>query len=129
GGKLTTYRLMAKQTVNTVVKALASVQPDRKFGKCKTGEMLLAGWVPGDGVSSIMRMHTEVAMETPFDLDDDTANYLPTAYGAFTGELLSMIAQDRRRNLRTKLCPDHPYIAVQVVYAVRYEAAKTIEDV
>jgi glycerol-3-phosphate dehydrogenase len=127
GGKLTTYRRMAKETVDHVVEALRETDADRKIGKCVTAKMPLSGWSFGENANDGIRTLEGVAHQD-LGLDADIAHYLPTVYGKNTEALLGLIVGDQR-DLTYRLSANHPHIAAQVVFAVRFEAAKTIEDV
>ena len=60
-------------------------------------------------------------------LSGQTASYLPTAYGAQTEAILALVADDA--SLAEPISGSHSYIMAQVVYAVRSEAARTLDDV
>jgi len=126
GGKLTTYRRMAKSTIDLVVKRLKRLDNKRKFGACKTASLPLGGWQRGDDVAGCVRVYQQIGRE--LGLSEQTACYLPTVYGLNVKDVLALVREDRR-NLGQKLCLEHPYIAAQVVYAVRHEAALNLDDV
>jgi glycerol-3-phosphate dehydrogenase len=125
GGKLTTYRPMAKETVDMVVENLLLEQPKRRIGACSTDKLVLGGWEDAK-VRKLTRAFEELGWDA-LGLEVDTASYLPTVYGARTGAVLSLIQADPR--LADKISPDHPYIFAQVVYAARHEMARTVDDV
>jgi len=54
GGKLTTYRLMAEQTVDRIVKWLERGQGNGAFGRCRTAEEPLLPPAQTAGLSSIL---------------------------------------------------------------------------
>jgi glycerol-3-phosphate dehydrogenase len=126
GGKLTTYRRMAQSTVDVVVKSLPTVERSTTIQPCKTAELYLGGWVYGDDVPGICLVYRQMAHT--LGLDKDTQDYLPTVYGKRVRDILVLMARDPRQ-LGRKLGLGHPYIAAQVVYAVRQEGALTLEDV
>jgi glycerol-3-phosphate dehydrogenase len=54
GGKLTTYRLMAEETVDQIVRHLERGEPQRKFSSCRTAEEPLLPTDQTNGVSGIV---------------------------------------------------------------------------
>lgn len=125
GGKLTTARIMAEDTGDLVVKALLRQDPMRDIPRSRTDRIMLGGWNLSDNVPQRMLESEKVALW--IGLTAETAKYLPTVYGAATSQVL-MLAQ-AQKELRQLIAADHPYILAQVIYAVREEAARTIDDV
>lgn len=125
GGKLTTYRPMASETVDVAVRALRIQNPWRSIPKSCTDKLMLGGWHNADAVDRRTSMFVDMA--TVLGLSDNTANYLPTAYGAATSAVLELAIDDP--SLREPISAAHPYILAQVVYAVRHESAQTLDDV
>lgn len=101
GGKWTTYRKMAEDTVDQVL--LLGGFPDRP---CATAALQLHGW---------RSPHADA-------LPDDLA-----VYGSEADALLQEMQADPQ--LGALLHPDLPYRFVSVVWAARHEMARTIEDV
>lgn len=99
GGKWTTYRKMAQDTVNRAW--MVGGMPERK---CGTQTMPIHGYVKN----------------TNFDLPD----YF---YGSDRGLISAMIQLNT--DLAEPLHPDYEFTAAQVVWAVRHEMARTVEDV
>jgi glycerol-3-phosphate dehydrogenase len=136
GGKLTTYRPMAEETVDLAVRSLLVQDPTRKIAPSSTHEIMLGGWLSGGGCVPMAPLHLaavrslisvfEVAARA-LGLSSETASYLPTAYGANTEAVLTLVAEDS--SLGEPVSGSHPYILAQVVYAVRSEAARTLDDV
>jgi glycerol-3-phosphate dehydrogenase len=104
GGKLTTYREMAEDTVDEVGRVLG-----RKI-RCKTRSLLLVG---ADGYR-----------ESP---PGSREGRLGDRYGSRAGEIDALIADDP--TLREPLVPGLPYERAEAVYAVRHEMATTLIDV
>jgi glycerol-3-phosphate dehydrogenase len=98
GGKWTTYRHMAEDTIDRAAE-LANL-PRRP---CPTATLRLHGWL-------------EQRLDPPFDV-----------YGADAPALIGLLAE--RREWRQKLHPNLPYLAGEVIWAARYELARTVEDV
>lgn len=125
GGKLTTYRRMARQAVDVIAKRLAPANHARKLGPCITDRLMLGGWQPGDDVAGLISASWQAALD--LGLQEDTAEYLPAVYGKRAGEVLSLVKANGR--LGERLSAAHPYIAAQVLYAVWAEGARTLDDV
>jgi glycerol-3-phosphate dehydrogenase len=98
GGKWTTYRHMAEDTVDR-----AAVVADLPRRPCPTRELKLHGYL-------------NARLQPPFDV-----------YGADTPALIALLSE--RPEWRQKLHPNLPYLAGEVVWAARYELARTVEDV
>jgi glycerol-3-phosphate dehydrogenase len=99
GGKLTTYRKMAEDTTNAVVKTLG-----RRAG-CRTKKLTLVGQ---DGPAP----------------DDE---HLARRYGTFAADVLRL--DDDAPDLATPLVAGLPYRKAEAIYAVREEMATTLDDV
>ena len=102
GGKWTTYRKMAEDAVNTAVEVAAL--PERT---CVTRDLRLHG-----GASEF----TGASSEPPW-----------SAYGS-DAEKLQLLARENIEWNR-RLHPRLPYVATEVVWAARFEMARTVEDV
>jgi glycerol-3-phosphate dehydrogenase len=104
GGKLTTYREMAEDTVDEVVRRLPGLP--RAARRCRTARLRLLG---ADG--SAPRASTHLA----------------DRYGSLAGEVLALVAEDP--TLGEPLVEGLPYLRAEAVYAVRHEMATTVDDV
>ncbi len=103
GGKWTTYRRMGEDTIN--VAAQAGGLPSRPS---RTADLRLHGWV---------------APEEPERLQRDALS----VYGSDRALIEQMAAE--KPELRERLHARLPYRASEVVWAVRNEMARTVEDV
>jgi glycerol-3-phosphate dehydrogenase len=109
GGKLTTFRRMAKQVVDRLVER------DGRDAPCRTQEIPLG-------------MATEVDELPAVDgVDDDTRALLARRYGYFANEVLSLAAQTPE--LRLRIVPDLPDLMAEVIVAARFEQALSLGDV
>jgi glycerol-3-phosphate dehydrogenase len=99
GGKWTTYRKMAQDTVDHA--AVLGGLPERP---CPTEELRLHG----------------------FDLESERHGDL-AHYGADAPAILALAERDA--GLRARLHPRLPYLEAEVVWAARAEMARTVEDV
>jgi glycerol-3-phosphate dehydrogenase len=116
GGKLTTYRRMAKDVVDRIVE-----RDDRK-ARCRTDEISLTG------TRSYVELLAETtAAATALGLDPEVAPTLVRQSGESASDVLSLVAADS--SLGRTLSPSAPHIAAEVVHAARREGAVTLEDV
>ncbi len=104
GGKLTTYREMAEDAVDTVLERL-----DRT-ARGRTKRLRLLGAAGYD----------EPPVGTP-------AHHLGGRYGTLAGEVEALVADDAA--LGDPLVPGLPYVRAEAVYAARHEMATTLIDV
>jgi glycerol-3-phosphate dehydrogenase len=104
GGKFTTYRQMAEDTVDVVVRRLG------RRDRCRTRRLRLLG---GDGFE-------------PLPLDHPDAR-LAGRYGTELAEVKALIALDA--GLAAPLVPGLRYLRAEAVHAVRHEMATTLVDV
>jgi glycerol-3-phosphate dehydrogenase len=115
GGKWTSYRRMAEDTVD---------RADSLFGfnlrrPCVTEKLKVLGsrgYVPG--------AHAELARE--YAVSEELAAALYTTYG---DEACAVLQVARETGFTEPLHPDHPYIGAEVVYQVRHEMASHVSDV
>jgi glycerol-3-phosphate dehydrogenase len=129
GGKLTTYRRMAREAVNKTLDLLEDIG-DLDRGTVKkesTKRRPLPGAVGLDpatleGVAMIGRRLMEER-----GLDVDTATHLCGVYGSRALELGAMIAEDR--SLGERIDRELPYVWAEVDFAAKRDLARTVEDV
>ncbi len=107
GGKLTTYRRMAADTVDAVFTVLGS-RPTRS----PTRRLRLIGAPIGHDVSPP---------------SDPTIAHLRGRYGTEAPAVLAVTEEDS--SLRERLSEALPYLRAEVVFAARHEMACTVEDV
>ena len=104
GGKLTTYREMAHDTIDAVVVRLGVK------ARCRTRNLPLLG-----------------AKGFRAQPAGSAAAHLDGRYGALAGEVQRLVATDA--HLGRPLVPGLPYLRAEAVYAVRAEMAITLDDV
>ena len=114
GGKLTTYRSMASEVVDTVQRLLALPRT-----ACRTSKEPLAG---GD-VGNVPRA---IADATRVTEDGVVAERLVHAHGSAWREVWALCAQDA--SLRARVAPERPYMLGELRYAVAHEMARTLGD-
>jgi len=99
GGKWTTYRKMAEDTVNAAIA--------------------IAGLLPQKCVTANLPIHGNIA-------DVDRSNYL-YVYGSDRPALSGLLIENP--DWSQKLHPDFDFTQAEVIWAVRNEMARTVEDV
>jgi len=108
GGKLTTYRRIALETLDRLRRELGLHRLDRH------------PWsLPG--ATGLERV------SLPFDLEPDVQTHLLHLYGSLAPEVLAPAVEDP--SLLERLHPGGPDIAAQVRYAATHEWARNAEDV
>jgi glycerol-3-phosphate dehydrogenase len=115
GGKLTTYRRMAADTVDAVVDQLGD-----KKARSRTKKLPLRGAVGVEALSA-------PGAAARFGLDDALLDHLAKRYGTEARTIAAMITADR--SLAEPLIASLPYVRAEAVYAARYEMAQNLEDV
>jgi len=112
GGKLTTYREMAADTVDVVLASLDDRVVTRVAKRCRTKSLRLRG---AEGY--------EAAAQS----DDPLSVHLAERYGGEARTLHAMIEADT--SLGEPLVEGLPYVRAEAVYAARYEMARNVDDV
>jgi len=129
GGKLTTYRRMARETVHKTLELLADIGGDE--GMAVTRTTTKDRPLPGaagiespdlEGVAAIGRR-----LMAEHKLDVDTATHLCGVYGMRALEIGESIAKDR--TLGKRLDPELPYVWAEIDFAAKRDLARTLEDV
>ncbi|HKA93289.1 MAG TPA: glycerol-3-phosphate dehydrogenase/oxidase [Acidimicrobiia bacterium] len=107
GGKLTTYRRMAADTVNEVDRLLA------KRRRCRTKRLRLLG---------------AGGYEPPAETNEPSRHeHLAVRYGTEAALVEALVEDDR--TLAEPLVPGLPYLKAEAVHAARREMARTLDDV
>jgi glycerol-3-phosphate dehydrogenase len=117
GGKLTTYRLMAKDVIDVAVGDFP-----REVPPSVTDQVPLLG---ADGLAAVRAGTRRLAED--YGVSVPVVKHLISRYGALAEELLSLIRADK--SLGRPLCAGYPYLRAEVVYAVTHEGALHVEDV
>jgi glycerol-3-phosphate dehydrogenase len=121
GGKLTTYRKMAEDTVDAVAAQLG-----RRSLRCATKDLRLRGAGQTSRVPA-RRVDIRDGEPEPPDHATATAAHLAGRYGSETPEVLALA--DGRPELLDPLVEGLHYLQVEAVYAVRHEMAGSVADV
>ncbi|MBT0552063.1 glycerol-3-phosphate dehydrogenase/oxidase [Riemerella anatipestifer] len=102
GGKWTTYRKMAEDTIDEALKVHSGIEKK----PCNTEHLSIHGNIPAEKV--------------------DMSNHL-YVYGSDIPHIQKLMNEDGR--LSEKLHKDYPYTLAEVYWAVHQEMAQTVEDV
>ena len=105
GGKWTTYRKMAEDTVDEIARQIPGL------AKCRTQSLALHG-------APVKKATTG---------ESSRQKYLFHRFGSFADQVDKLIADDER--LGERIVPTLPYVMAEVVYAARFEMAQTLDDV
>jgi glycerol-3-phosphate dehydrogenase len=122
GGKLTTYREMAEDTVDTVIEQIGGRLNGRVSRRTRTKKLPLRG---AAGYHEVHDTAGEAAGST--GLDPTTVVHLADRYGGEARTIVAMVEHDA--SLGERLHPAHPYLRAEPVYAARYEMATSVDDV
>lgn len=117
GGKYTTYRVMAADTIDAV-----GIDQDLDLPASRTASVPLIGAV---GYHKVRSEAKKLSQDTGLSLK--VIDHLISRHGDRVGEILELISVDPE--LAEPLASDHPYLRAEVVHAVRSEAALHLEDV
>jgi len=129
GGKLTTYRRMAKEAVRKAVKWLKANAEGFGNGLDKAGtkERPLPGAQGLDDPTLDAVAKIGQRMIEEHGLDGDTAAHLCGVYGVRATIIADAIVADRR--LGDRINADCPYVWAEIDFAVEHDLARTIDDV
>jgi glycerol-3-phosphate dehydrogenase len=118
GGKWTTYRHMAEDTIDTVMKILGRSE------RSKTSDILLVG-------AHGYRPLGYLQLIQHFGLATDVAKHLYKSYGDRALNVLMCANPSDKRwpILGRRLSESYPFIEAEVRYAVRYEYAQRVSDI
>ena len=111
GGKWTTYRLMAKDTIDDVCKIL------NINTLCKTEAQILAG-------AENYNFENWKNLVAEFSVAEDVAQHLIKKYGSRA----SVVLAENTPLMRTRLAENYPYLAAEIAYVAKEEMACTLRD-
>ncbi|HLI70179.1 MAG TPA: glycerol-3-phosphate dehydrogenase/oxidase [Ktedonobacteraceae bacterium] len=117
GGKLTTYRRMAQDTVDVLNRRDGSKQPPHP-----TANLPLQGSAGWPATQRELESRGKM-----LGLADPILIHLGNHYGSAAHEILDLLQEDP--TLGTRLIDDLPYIRAEVIYACRQEMALTPDDI
>uniref|UniRef100_A0A3Q1CAL3 Glycerol-3-phosphate dehydrogenase, mitochondrial n=1 Tax=Amphiprion ocellaris TaxID=80972 RepID=A0A3Q1CAL3_AMPOC len=117
GGKWTTYRSMAEETLDAAVKALGL-----SAESCKTVGLMLEGakgWTPT----------LYIRLVQDYGLENEVAQHLASTYGgkAFDVAKMAQVTGQRWPIVGKRLVSEFPYIEGEVLYAIKEYACTAID--
>ncbi|NLA35291.1 MAG: hypothetical protein GX868_06340, partial [Actinobacteria bacterium] len=118
GGKLTTYRHMAADTVDAVVNDVLGARAPEGAKKCVTKKVRLRG---ADGYDSV------ASAASIYGVSEQVALHLADRYGGEARAVMALIKEDPE--LGWPLVPGLPYVRAEAIFAVRHEMARSVDDV
>jgi glycerol-3-phosphate dehydrogenase len=117
GGKLTTYRRMARDAVDAALRA----EPG-PWGESCTER------VPLQGSTDLARRRREVQQTAAkLDLSVPIVTHLLNTYGADARDITAIIAAEA--DLGRPIVAGLPYVRAEVPYAARHEGAQSLDDI
>lgn len=116
GGKLTTYRRMAQDTVDVLAKR------DSMPISHPTEKLLLTGAIGWRTAKQQIE-----ARSSQLGLAPESVKHLEDNFGSHASAVLDLIEEEK--SLGERLVSDLPYLRAEVIYACRAEMAMTLEDV
>lgn len=127
GGKLTTYRRMAAEVVDTAVRMLELERGPLDLPGAATGKEPLPGAIGWPEDDDHAHVADEVAKAGHPRVPEDVARHLADHYGMCALEIARAMAKDAK--LAARLVPGRPEVVAQVDWAVEQELAATVCDV
>ena len=128
GGKLTTYRKMSEEVVDTAIKLLRlSGQVSQRMVRCQTDQEPLpgaVGWPADDDHDRVRDWILEVTGEL---ISSDTAAMLASQYGMKGLDIARLIRENPE--LAKPIVVGRPEVYAQVDWGMREELARTIADI
>ncbi|MBI1884275.1 MAG: glycerol-3-phosphate dehydrogenase [Chlamydiae bacterium] len=112
GGKFTTYRSLSEAVINRLSKKLKLHEDE----KCQTASIPLPG---GEKTGTAEELSKE------FHLSESTCVHLIQTYG---GKARNVAQLAQEGGLSQPLCPHHPHLKAEIVYAFTHEMAQTLDD-
>jgi len=114
GGKWTTHRLMAEDTINAVERELG-----RSVSPCRTTDHRLPGAAGYDD-------HFASGLEKEYALPADSARHLAGKFGTKARDVLELLREEP--SWKERIAQGAPAIRAEIPYCIRNEMAETVED-
>jgi glycerol-3-phosphate dehydrogenase len=116
GGKWTTYRIMAKDTLDEVYKEVLK----KDIVNCTSEHQILHG-----GENYDFAEWQKLSQQ--YNISEIVAQHLMKKYGVNAKYVLQLT--QNQPDLKILLSPEHPFIKAEVLYAIQTEMAQTVDDV
>ncbi len=131
GGKLTTYRRMSAEVVDTAVKFLRLADVGIvDIQEAKTDRRPLPGgrqWPDEDDEKAVASLVDRTVEAGGENIDEETAEFLVDVYGVRACDVARLAAEEPE--LAQPICRGRPEIMAQVDWAVKMEMAATVTDI
>lgn len=121
GGKLTTYRKMAKDAVDRAISHLHST--DAVTQRSHTKNIRIIGSEDPSALQELRQDTTQALL----GLSPEAATHLINRYGTNTPALIDLA--DSYPGSLEPIVPQMPYLIIEVIWAVQREMACTVEDI
>ncbi|MFQ6115081.1 MAG: glycerol-3-phosphate dehydrogenase C-terminal domain-containing protein, partial [bacterium] len=120
GGKLTTYRNLAEETVDYIWQKMEKTPP-----QCHTDKTPL--W--GGGMKDINRYIRENCKKysQKYGLEEEQISHLVSLYGSKFWKVLKLTEEDHK--LKERICKNNPDIKAQIVFSLQNELPRTLADI
>jgi len=119
GGKLTTYRSLAEEAVDLVLKSIG-----RSIVKCTTDQVPLPGAATPESISNFADFCKDFKQDS--GLPEEISKRLLRIYGTRSAAIVKLVADDS--SLADVFDAETQAIAAEVVYAFERELAQTLSD-
>jgi glycerol-3-phosphate dehydrogenase len=116
GGKWTTYRLMAKDTIDQIYSEIWETKPI----ECKSENQLLHG-------AESYNFENWRSLVNKYQITEEVAKHLLHKYGNYASELLEGTINNPE--LKSKITENQPFIRAEIKYVIDKEMAVNSEDV
>ncbi|HET6610512.1 MAG TPA: glycerol-3-phosphate dehydrogenase/oxidase [Kofleriaceae bacterium] len=131
GGKLTTYRLMAREAVDTTLQMIADSGSDAFEGRrisrrSRTKRRPLPGAATLSEASARGVAEVAEALVAGGGIDADIATHLARTYGSRAPEVAGRMTDPA---LSGRMVRDLPHVWAEVAFAIEVDRARTVEDV
>lgn len=121
GGKLTTFRIMARELVNYILPALF---PGKKVPASGAGTVPLPYF--HGAPSKDEYLNEKELLISRYGLSSESAEHLMGTYGGRVSKFMQYLDSDR--SLGRRICDGLPHIRCEILHAVRHEMAMNISD-
>ncbi len=122
GGKLTTYRLMAKEIVDKSIKLLKLNKPEHK---CLTGDYPLFGGNFEYENKNTYFQNEKIRLKNKFGIDDEVSAFIVKQLGSEVENLDPILNKHGVK----KISNNNYLLTAMVIYYIQYEFARTPIDI
>lgn len=124
GGKLTNFRILAKQVVDKALEQFSDHERG-KFQPSTTDRVMLGGYASREDYLTQTAIVSTKARS--LGLDPATIDHLISSYGSCAQIVLDLVQEDE--SLAKRICSEFPPIMAEVVYTIKHEMAISLCDI